>query len=92
MTDAQKAKYISTTPTITEFGYNFGTLRVSFGNGAVKEFTMWPGWFEYYQEVDVAPTDTSLTLKIERLLAKDGITTNSDFNVFIHNVSVQKID
>lgn len=91
MTDAQKAKYISTTPTITEFGYNFGTLRVSLGGGAVKDFTMWPGWFEYYQEVDVAPTDTSLTLKIERLLAKDGITTNSDFNVFVHDVSVQKI-
>lgn len=91
MTDAQKAKYISTTPTITEFGYNFGTLRVSLGGGAVKDFTMWPGWFEYYQEVDVAPTDTSLTLKIERLLAKDGITTNSGFNVFVHDVSVQKI-
>ena len=91
MTDAQKAKYISTTPTITEYGYNFGTLRVSLGGGAVKDFTMWPGWFEYYQEVDVAPTDTSLTLKIERSLAKDGITTNSDFNVFIHDVSVQKI-
>ena len=91
MTDAQKAKYISTTPTITEYGYNFGTLRVSLGGGAVKDFTMWPGWFEYYQEVDVAPTDTSLTLKIERSLAKDGITTNSDFNVFVHDVSVQKI-
>ena len=91
MTDAQKAKYISTTPTITEFGYNFGTLRVSLGNGAVKDFTMWPGWCEYYQEVDVAPSDTSLTLKIERLLAKDGITTNSDFNVFVHHVSVRKI-
>ncbi|MBO6250312.1 MAG: hypothetical protein J6N71_03065 [Muribaculaceae bacterium] len=91
MTDAQKAKYISTTPTIAEYGYNFGTLRVSLGGGAVKDFTMWPGWFEYYQVVDVAPTDTSLTLKIERLLAKDGITTNSDFNVFVHDVSVQKI-
>jgi hypothetical protein len=91
MTSAEKAKYISTTPTITEFGYNFGTLRVSFGNGAVKDFTMWPGWCEYYQEVDVAPTDTSQNLKIERLLAKDGITTNNDFNVFIHDVSVQKI-
>lgn len=91
MTDAQKAKYISTTPTIAEFGYNFGTLRVSFGNGAVKDFTMWCGWCEYYQEVDVAPTDTSMTLKIERMIAKDGITTNSDFNVFVHDVSVQKI-
>ena len=91
MTSAELDKYISDTPTITEFGYNFGTLRVSLGNGAVKDFTMWPGWCEYYQEVDVAPTDTSLNLKIERLLTKDGITTNSDFNVFIHNVSVQKI-
>lgn len=91
MTSAELDKYISDTPTITEFGYNFGTLRVSLGNGSVKDFTMWPGWCEYYQEVDVAPTDTSLTLKIERLLAKVGITTNSDFNVFIHDVSVQKI-
>lgn len=91
MTDAQKAKYISTAPTIAEYGYNFGTLRVSLGNGTVKDFTMWPGWFEYYIEADVAPNDTSLTLTVKRALTKSGVTTNSDFNVFIHDVSVQKI-
>ena len=90
MTDSEREEYISSVPTVVERGYNFGTLILSVKNGASKEFIMQPGWMEYYMEVDVENL-SNIEISIGRRLQEDGFTTNSQFKVFVHNVSVQSI-
>lgn len=103
MTEEEKERYISTeNPTVKNYGYNYGTLIVELGDVKVgsnivghpicQKFTMWPGWFDYYFEFELNENDTELPIYISRALSVDGYDTNNNFNVFIHNVSVQKID
>lgn len=91
MTAAQLEEYISSTPTVVESGYNFGTLTLDVNGGVFENFLMHPGWQEFYTEVEMSNTDASITLTIGRANAVDGFDTNEDFKVLIHDVSVQKI-
>ena len=91
MTDNDKEEYISNVPTIVERGYNYGTLTISAGTGIYKEFTMHPGWMEYYFEMDVDALDKNVEIIVGRQLTEEGFTTNSGFKVFIQGVSIQEI-
>ena len=90
MTSAQLEEYTSSTPTVVESGYNYGTLTLKVGDGVYEEFLMQPGWMEYYTEVELINPGT-ITITIGRANAVDGFDTNDDFKVLIHDVSVQKI-
>ena len=90
LTEEELDEYISSTPTVVESGYNYGTLTLLIG-GVYEEFLMHPGWQEFYTEVELSNTDASITLTIGRANAVEGFDTNEDFKVLIHDVSVQKI-
>lgn len=91
LTEEELDEYISSTPTVVESGYNFGTLTLNVNDGVFDSFLMHPGWQEFYTEVEMLNAEDSITLTIGRANAVDGFDTNEDFKVLIHDVSVQKI-
>lgn len=91
MTVEEKAKYISETNDITNFEYDYGTIRVVVNDCFVHEAIVMQGWTEVYFEVPVLPSDTSIKIKLQRNNWVDASMPNSDNPLLVHDVSVQKI-
>lgn len=85
-----------TSPSIKEYDYLYSKMIVTIGNQQFaslmkREVLVTAGWQEVYFEVELQPEDTAIQIKIEREGAIAGLA-NSALPMFIHDVSVQKIN
>lgn len=85
-----------TSPSIKEYDYIYSNMIVTIGNQQFaslmkREVLVTAGWQELYFEVELQPEDTAIQIKIEREGVIDGLE-NSGLPMFIHDVSVQKIN
>ena len=92
-TEIETSPYIDATkPVYTRYEYDYTELQMTVNNQAVRRALVQTGWSELYFEVDVDPADASLSVKLERRAFVDSSYTNDVAPMFIHAVSVQKID
>ena len=85
-----------TSPSINEYDYVYSRMIVTIGNQQFaslmkRESLVTAGWQELYFEVELQPEDTAIQIKIEREAAIAGLA-NSGLPMFIHDVSLQKIN
>ena len=75
------------------YDYDYGTLALRVNNYHYQTRIVGQGWNEYYFEVPVLDGDTEMQIDILRANWTDASSyLNSNNPIFVHDVSVQKID
>jgi hypothetical protein len=91
-TDVMNSGYVSTSNQIKNGDFDYGTIKLIINSNIIRKNIVMQGWSEVYFEVDVEPDTTSLSLQIARDNFVDTSYMNSDRPMFVHDVSVQKIE
>lgn len=92
-TAIENSEYINATaPQVTTYDYDYGTIQLRINTNIVRKQVVLQGWHELYFEIDIDPTDTSLNIEIGRSCFVDSSYSNANKPMFVHDISVQKIN